>query len=355
MKFSICIPNYNYEAYLGRTLDSVLTQSHADLEVLVSDNASTDGSVSVIRARQDARVQLRVNRCNVGFSGNLDRAARMATGDVIIMLSSDDLIRPGTLARYQTLFAELGPEWSQSIVCSTWDVVDPQDRITGSGGPNPLLWKAEDRVPELERALGAPVYRVAGEELLRRSIRHMLNPFNFAATAYPRTLYDAIEGYGGGRLMNPDRWFHWRLLSVAKAAYFVDAPLFAYRVHSANQTAQQAGTGALKYLVDEYLSTLELDARLLERLGLSRVDVVRFFVDNDIGRHGLSTLARGDRVRARRILGFGWSVYPDAVVRNPRSWALASLLVLGPLGERVARVMRDRMQKQAADARQVGS
>ena len=46
-RFSVCIPNFNYEAYLGETLDSVLDQTLRDLEVVVSDNASTDGSVAL--------------------------------------------------------------------------------------------------------------------------------------------------------------------------------------------------------------------------------------------------------------------------------------------------------------------
>src|SRR5262249_34593153 len=77
MKLSICIPNYNYERYLGRTIQSILDQADPDLEILVSDNASTDGSAELVRRFNDPRIRLHVNACNVGFSGNLDRAARL--------------------------------------------------------------------------------------------------------------------------------------------------------------------------------------------------------------------------------------------------------------------------------------
>ena len=70
---------------------------------------------------------------------------------------------------------------------------------------------------------------MAADELLRRCLAQMNNPFNFAATCYPRRLYQAVEGYGAGRLINPDKYFHWKLLAVAERAYFVDRPLFAYR------------------------------------------------------------------------------------------------------------------------------
>ena len=61
MKFSICIPNYNYERYLGRTIQSILAQDYQDFEILVSDNASTDGSVTLVQSFHDPRIQLRVN------------------------------------------------------------------------------------------------------------------------------------------------------------------------------------------------------------------------------------------------------------------------------------------------------
>ena len=108
MKFSICIPNYNYERYLGRTIASVREQQDVDLEILMSDNASTDGSVALAQSFGDPRIQVHVNAVNVGFAGNLDRAARMATGEWMIMLSSDDLARPGALTTYRGVIDELG-------------------------------------------------------------------------------------------------------------------------------------------------------------------------------------------------------------------------------------------------------
>ena len=337
MKFSICIPNFNYEQYIERTIRSVLEQSHDDLEVLISDNASTDRSVEIIKGINDPRIGLRVNVCNVGFAGNLDKAASMATGDWMIMLSSDDLMRPGALAAYQAFVERLGPERDTAVISSAVDVIDHDDKVTGKIGPEMQVWRQSDLAPSLEAGVDAPVYRVAAPELLRRCLQTMKNPFNFAATAYPRALYQRIEGYGGGRLINPDKWFHWRLLSVADTAYFIDRSCFAYRWHPQNQTAQESSTGALKYLVDEYASTLEINEMALERAGMTRDQVARAFVEYDIARHGLATLARGQRQRAQRILDFGRAVYPQFTKRNKKVKALAALLSLRPLGQNIAK------------------
>ena len=350
MKFSICIPNYNYEAYLGRTLDSVLGQSHRDLEVLVSDNASTDGSVALVRGKDDGRITVSVNPCNVGFAGNLDRAARLARGDVMLMLSSDDLMRPGALATYARLYAALGADALRAVVTSSADIVDPADATTGRMGPDPEIWRAEDRVSGSGLGEGVNVYKVSGAELLRRCLSTMKNPFNFLATAYPRAIYERTGGYGGGRLINPDKWFHWKLCGAGTVAYYIDAPLFAYRVHPNNQNAQQASAGALKVLVDDYASVIEVDGKLLEELGMARQDVEKAFVERDIARHGLAELARGRTAKARRILGFGASVYPQHALRNQKLWALAACVALGPVGEQVARrLYRKRLEQLQAN------
>ena len=215
-------------------------------------------------------------------------------------------------------------------------MIDSEGRVTGESGPDPTLWTESDRQAELEELLGGRVYGVKGDELLRRSLAQMKNPFNFAATVYAAPLYHQVEGYGGGRLYNPDKWFHWKVLGNAEMAYYIDRRLFAYRWHGSNQAAQQGANSSLKFLVDEYVSTLELDAGLLERIGLSRDNLLDAFVEYDIARHGLATLAKEGRIRARRILDFGRAAYPQHVRRNRHARMLALLLKLGPLGQKLA-------------------
>lgn len=337
MKFSICIPNYNYARYLGRTLQSVLDQTCQDFEILVSDNASTDDSVEVVRSFDDPRIRLHVNNCNVGFAGNLDRAARMATGDYLLMLSSDDLMGRDALAAYARLLDALGDAAARTVISSTVDVVDADDRRIGRIGPDFELWRPEDRTDSLAQVVPGDVYSVAGEVLLKRCLATMKNPFNFLATLYPRRLYERVEGYGGSRLVNPDKWFHWKLLAAGPVARFVDTPLFSYRWHAANQSALQVATGALKYLVDEYSSVIEFDAAVLARLGLRREDLERTFIERDIARHGLASLATAGWRKAYRVWQFGRAAYPSLARRNWKMWCLAGLLAAGPLGKWIAK------------------
>jgi hypothetical protein len=342
-RYAVCIPNYNYGRYIGETIRSVLSQSVQDVEIGVSDNASSDESVEIIRRFDDDRVHLSVNPVNVGFAGNLDRAAAQASGDIMIMLSSDDLMGEGALERYERLYGGLGGAGEAAVVASGFTVIDGVGETIATRGLNDILWAwhGAREEEELSERVGVRVVSMGAPELLRRSLSLLRTPFPFASTAYPRSLYEAVGGYGNGRLINPDKWFAWKLLSVADRAYFVDAPLFAYRWHANNQTAQQAASGALKHLVDQYAATFDLPDQVLNRARLSREDLARAFIEQDVALRGLKALAEGQRTLARRGVRFGQAAHPREAARNWKLWCLRALLALGPLGGVIARLFKE--------------
>ena len=336
MKFSVCIPNYNYAQYIGQTIESLADQA-VDLEIIVADNCSTDESCAVVEGFGDARIRLTRNRWNVGFAGNLDRACAGATGDRMILLSSDDLAEPGALETYDRLAEALGPAHEDVIFASGQHVIDSGGKRTGMMGMERRFWRGARQDDALSAIAGAPVWRIDAAELLATSLRHMRVPFSFASTCYSRSLYEAVEGYGGGRLYNPDKHFAWKLLTRATEAIHVDAPLFSYRVHSQNQEAQQSKAGALKHLVDEYVASFDTAPETLARAGVSRDELASAFVEQDIALRGLKMVAEGHRHDARRAVRFGQGAYPAAMRANRKVWALRGLLAMGPLGTLTAR------------------
>lgn len=335
MKFSICIPNYNYGSYIGDTIRSALSQE-ADVEVLVADNASTDNSVAVVEGIGDARVHLRRNRWNVGFAGNLDRACAGASGDRMILLSSDDLAGPGALALYARLAKELGPDAKRAVFCSGRYVINGSGAVIQEQGLPIRRWVDSREDLSLSKAIGETVRRTDARTLLAEAMADMRTPFYFATTCYPRALYEAVEGYGGGALMNPDKVFAWKLLSVSDEVFYIDAPLFSYRVHDANQTAQQRQSGSLKHLMDQYRATFDTAPEVLEFSGVTRDDLARAFVEHDVALRGLKALAEGERHLALRHLEFGRAAYPELTASSRRVWMLRGALALGPLGAWIA-------------------
>ncbi len=337
MAYSVCIPNYNYSAFLAETIDSALSQDNV-LEVLLCDNASTDSSIDVAHAiaARDPRLKVRVNRWNVGFAGNLDRACAGASGDRQLLLSSDDLIRTGSLAAYDRLLASLGERASGTILSAGWCEIDAEGRHLSDSRIDARMWAGFVPDPELSEATGYPVYLAPAQLMLERSMRLMRVPMSFLTTCYTREMYDAVEGYANGRLINPDKAFAWKILSIADTVAYIDAPLFAYRVHANNQGSLQARSGALKHLVDQYAATFDTPPAVVARAGLTNADLAKAFIHEDIVLRGFKKVAEGDRLGARRGLAFGKAAYPD-LSRSMKHGLLHVLARLGPLGTAIAR------------------
>lgn len=95
---SIIIPAYNVEKYIGPCIESALSQSFRDIEVIVVNDGSTDSTPVVIQefARSDSRVRV-VNRENGGLSEARNTGLDIARGEWITFLDGDDMLLPGTL------------------------------------------------------------------------------------------------------------------------------------------------------------------------------------------------------------------------------------------------------------------
>lgn len=105
---SILIPVYNRAALIAETLDSALAQTYPNIEVVVVDNASTDGTWEVINdyANRDPRIKPYRNDTNIGPVRNWKRCVDEARGEYGKILWSDDLIAPEFVAKALELFDE---------------------------------------------------------------------------------------------------------------------------------------------------------------------------------------------------------------------------------------------------------
>ncbi len=98
---SICIPTYNYGRYLSDALDSALAQTFADIEIVVVDNCSDDGTPELVSeyCRRDGRVVFHRNAGNIGMTGNFNRAMELARGKYVKFLCADDVLASGCVER----------------------------------------------------------------------------------------------------------------------------------------------------------------------------------------------------------------------------------------------------------------
>jgi glycosyltransferase involved in cell wall biosynthesis len=96
-KVSVLIPCYNAEKYVGETLESVFRQAWPELEVIVVDDGSTDGSADVVRSFARPNLRL-IQQANRGQTAALNVCCSHATGEFVQYLDADDLIDPEKIA-----------------------------------------------------------------------------------------------------------------------------------------------------------------------------------------------------------------------------------------------------------------
>lgn len=93
MKISIIIPVYNVEQYLRECLDSVVTQSYDNYEIICINDGSTDGSFTILKEYAEQYSQIRIiNQENKGLSASRNEGIKKATGDYLFFLDSDDYL-----------------------------------------------------------------------------------------------------------------------------------------------------------------------------------------------------------------------------------------------------------------------
>lgn len=103
-RISIVTPSYNQAAFLRKTLDSVLDQNYPNLEYIVIDGGSTDGSVDILR-EYNAKLTYWVSEPDNGQSHALNKGFAHTTGEIVTWLNSDDVLLPGALHAVGEIFA----------------------------------------------------------------------------------------------------------------------------------------------------------------------------------------------------------------------------------------------------------
>ena len=95
MKFSICIPQYNRIEYLVKSLSIIEQQSYENLEIVISDDCSTDNTVGIIKdiaVRYKFTIVFSSNETNKGYDYNLRKCIEMSSGEYVMVLGNDDTL-----------------------------------------------------------------------------------------------------------------------------------------------------------------------------------------------------------------------------------------------------------------------
>lgn len=157
-KVSIIMPVYNAEDYLREAIESILSQTFADFELIIIDDGSTDHSLDIIKTYHDPRIVLACNEINLKLIPTLNKGLNLAKGKYIARMDADDISLPSRLAR-QVEFMDHNPNVG---VCGTWV------EVFGDGEQN--FWRFTDHPDATKCMLLFGCCIVHPSVMLRRTI-----------------------------------------------------------------------------------------------------------------------------------------------------------------------------------------
>ncbi|MGP7997912.1 MAG: glycosyltransferase family 2 protein [Streptosporangiaceae bacterium] len=172
-KLSVGLPIYNSEKYLAEAIEALLGQTYADFELIISDNASTDGTPDICHHYEslDSRVRYFRQPRNIGLAPNHNFVADQAGGEYFKWAAGDDLYGRDLLARCVAAL----DEYPQVVLAHSWTAYIDDHRTVTQAFEYPLSTTSL-RAPERFRSVlfdsgGDDDYGVMRTEVLRRAAR----------------------------------------------------------------------------------------------------------------------------------------------------------------------------------------
>jgi glycosyltransferase involved in cell wall biosynthesis len=102
------MPHYNHGMHVGEALDAILSQSYQAHEIIIVDDASTDGSMSLLKeyCERYPQIKLFINEKNLGPARTINRCVQSSTGDYLVFCAADDRVLPGFFENLMTFMKE---------------------------------------------------------------------------------------------------------------------------------------------------------------------------------------------------------------------------------------------------------
>ena len=146
MRFSIIIPVYNVEKYIGRCMDTVMHQSFDDYEVIVVDDETPDNSMDIVRKYAEefpGKIHM-IRQKNTRQGGARNRGVTMARGEYILFVDSDDYVHTDML---RIVDERLRDHPCDILVFQHRPVTEQGERSTLLCLPSPFRWKPATPLP----------------------------------------------------------------------------------------------------------------------------------------------------------------------------------------------------------------
>ena len=281
-KVSVNIACFNSAQFIGETMESVLSQTYGDLEVIVMDDGSTDSTGDIVKSFGDPRIKYFYKK-NEGLSRTRNRALEVSSGEYIAFIDHDDMWLPRKLEKQISILER--QEDVYLVYSNHFNLFPNGRREIVLKGPQPEGYAAEELLRE---------YRIG---LLNTVVRKK-------AFAELGAMFDEKLA------LCEDYDMFMRIVCRRRVAY-VDEPLAVYRVHPGMQSIV-----AGKKFPEEFTYVMAKLKKIYPDIG----EKYGHAIDHMASRVELSrakiALLSNNRIEARRILGGikGWPCYKFLVL-----------------------------------------
>ena len=214
---TIAIPTYNRLSFLRQAVDSALSQTYSNIQVIVSDNASDDGTAKFVAPIGDPRLLFLRQEANVGMLRNWNACIERATGDFFLLLSDDDYLEKSAIEKLvEVVMAADHPDKVALAYCRTWEV--DREGVQQRIDPTP---------PAYEEAKEFAIAYFSG-----------LRKMHPCSTLVRTADLKEIGGYAQGSVVLAVDAIAWsRILLKRGLIAGVPEPLSNYRIHPGSETS----------------------------------------------------------------------------------------------------------------------
>jgi glycosyltransferase involved in cell wall biosynthesis len=298
---SICIPVFNGEKTIGKTLYSILNQQYKNIEVIIVDNCSSDSTVKIVKTFNDPRIRLVLNEVHFSLGEhNWNRCFPHANGEFLAIFHADDIYSPEMVSRQVETFMKYP---STGGVFTQGNIINERDEIIGEFR---LPHEIKEGKPEtyqaiFNSALGYADFLPCPSAMLRRDLYLKLSPFRY-------TQFGSASDF--------DMW-----LRAAELAPIVilDEKLMSYRVSKTQGTnvlnrLRTHGSDFFKVMdfhIEKYKSTHEISSNLM-----NSYDLLRFGDQLICARNSL--YKRNWAEFKKQIKDIPWYKYFRIIIHNPK-------------------------------------
>lgn len=242
---SVVTPSFNQAPFLADTIESVLAQTYPNIEYIVIDGGSTDGSIDIIRHYAD-HLAYWVSEPDRGQAHAINKGLAVARGEIIGWLNSDDVYLPDTVEAAAAVFAD------RSDVDAVYGRLA---RIDAAGQPIPTPTLPKDRLTfDRHHVIGECIVNQPGS-FWRRSIMERVGLLN-------EDLRYALD------------YEYWTRMIAAGARFRrLDRVMAKFRLSADSKTVGQTAKMAREHLT--VIDTLVADAEFVRKLDISTAELTR--------------------------------------------------------------------------------